>query len=98
MTHNVTIRKLGKKGQFVCDLVKKSEGGGHVSSFERRVSISKGGHVSSVERGGPLAWGVHWHGGGGSRVAEGWGVAFHTYGVKMEKGRVPQEGQLAMSW
>ena len=26
---------------------------------------SGGGHVSSFERGGPLAWEVHWHGGGG---------------------------------
>ena len=60
-THNVTIRKLGKKGQCMCDLVKKSEGWGDVSSFER---------------GGPLAWGVHWHGAGGGGVVptteEGW--------------------------
>ena len=27
-THNVTLRKVGNKGQFVCDLVKKSGEGG----------------------------------------------------------------------
>ena len=31
--------------------------------FREGGSIGKGGHVSSFERGGPLAWGVHWHGG-----------------------------------
>ena len=56
-THNVTLRKLGKKGQFVCDLVKKSGGGGARFFFREGGSISKGGHVSSFERGGPLAWG-----------------------------------------
>ena len=38
-THNVTLKKLGKKGQ--CDLVKKS-GGGHVSSFERGGPLARG--------------------------------------------------------
>ena len=61
-THNVTLKKLGNKGQFVCDLVKKS-GGGARFFFREGGSISKGGHVSSFEGGGPLAWGVHWHGG-----------------------------------
>ena len=49
----------------MCDLVKKSEGGGACFFFREEGSIGKGGHVSSFERGGPLAWGVHWHGGGG---------------------------------
>ena len=46
----------------MCDLVKKS-GGGARFFFREGGSIGKGGHVSSFERGGPLAWGVHWHGG-----------------------------------
>ena len=66
ITCHCTLKKLGKKGQFVCNLVKKTQGGGgHVSSFKRGGGISKGGHGSSFERGGPLAWEVHWHGGGG---------------------------------
>ena len=47
----------------MCDLVKKSEGG-PCFFFREEGSIGKGGHVSSFESGGPLAWGVHWHGGG----------------------------------
>ena len=42
ITCHCTLKKLGKKGQFVCNLVKKNSGGGHVSSFKR---------------GRPLAWG-----------------------------------------
>ena len=65
-TQNVTLRKLGKKGQFLCDLVEKSEGG-PCFFFREGGSSSKGGHVASFERGGRLAWGVHWHWGGGGR-------------------------------
>ena len=39
--------------------------GGACFFFQEGGGISKGGHVSSFERGGPLAWEVHWHGGGG---------------------------------
>ena len=49
----------------MCDLVKKTEGGGACFFFREEGSIGKGGHVSSFERGGPFAWRVHWHGGGG---------------------------------
>ena len=45
----------------MCDLVKKSEGGGSFFFFRDGGSISRGGHVSSFKRGGgALAWGVHW--------------------------------------
>ena len=56
-THNVTLKKLGKKGQFVCDLVKKSGGGGHVSSFERRSPLVRGPMFLHSRGAG------HWHGG-----------------------------------
>ena len=49
----------------MCDLVKKSEGGGACVFFREGGSIGKGGHVSSFERGGPLAWGSIGMGGGG---------------------------------
>ena len=61
ITCHCTLKKLGKKGQFVCNLVKKTQGGGACFFFQEGGAISKGGHVSSFERGGPLAWG----GGGG---------------------------------
>ena len=69
-THNVTLKKLGKKGQFVCDLVKNSGGGAHFF-FREGGSISKGGHVPSFERGGPLAWGSIGMGGGGGGGGNG---------------------------
>ena len=47
----------------MCNLVKKSRGGGACFFFREGGSISNGGHVSSIERGGggigmggPLAW------------------------------------------
>ena len=50
----------------MCNLVKKLRGGGACFFFqEGGGGISKGGHVSSFKRGGPLAWEVHWLGGGG---------------------------------
>ena len=61
-----------QKRAILCDLVKKSRGGGGMFLPSR--GGSQGGHVSSFETGGggigmagPLAWGVHWHGGGGGR-------------------------------
>ena len=57
-----------QKRAILCDLVKTSRGGVFLPSR----GGSQGGHVSSFETGGggigmagPLAWGVHWHGGGG---------------------------------
>ena len=41
----------------MCDLVRKSEGGGRVSSFERRGPLARGA-MFLLSRGG-----VHWHGG-----------------------------------
>ena len=69
-----TLKKLGKKGQFVCNLVKKTQGGGACFFFQEGGGggISKGGRVSSFERGGPLAWEVHWHGGGGGEAMAWW--------------------------
>ena len=64
----MTLRKLGKKGQFVCDLVKKSEGGGPCFFFREGVSISKGGHVSSFKRGGAIGMGGPLALGGGGVV------------------------------
>ena len=66
ITCHCTLKKLGKKGQLVCNLVKKTQEGGACFFFqEGGGGISKGGHVSSFERGGPLAWEVHWQWGGG---------------------------------
>ena len=66
ITCHCTLKKLGKKGQFVCNLVKKTQGGA-CFFFQEGGAISKGGHDSSFERGGPLAWEGHWHGGGGGK-------------------------------
>ena len=52
ITCHCTLRKLGKKGQFVCDLVNKSRGGGDVSSFETGEGAFAWG---SIGMGGPLA-------------------------------------------
>ena len=49
----------------MCDLVKKSEGGGMFLLSRGGVHWQGGPCFSFFERGGPLAWGVHWHGGGG---------------------------------
>ena len=62
ITCHCTLKKLAKKGQFVCNLVKKKLRAGPCFFFQEGGAISKGGHVSSFERGGPLAWEVHWHG------------------------------------
>ena len=58
----------------------KISGGGGGGMFLPSRGGSQGGHVSSFETGGggigmagPLAWGVHWHGGGGGGV-----VVLHT--------------------
>ena len=62
-----------QKRAILCDLVKKSRGGG---VFLPSRGGSQGGHVSSFETGGggvgmagPLAWGVHWHWGGGALLS-----------------------------
>ena len=85
-THNVTLKKLGKKGQFVCDLVKKSGGGG-----------GGGGHVSSFERGGPLVWGVHWH---GVVVVLNWACRSSTIAAQQgsKKGRGKRHGGSRETW
>ena len=51
---------------------KKLGGGGGCFFFQEGGAISKGVHVSSFERGGPLAWEVHWHGGGGGACGLKW--------------------------
>ena len=63
-----TLKKLGKKGQFVCNLVKKTQGGGHVYSFKRGGGALGGPCLffregRAIGMGGPLAW----RGGGGRR-------------------------------
>ena len=60
ITCHCTLRKLGKKGQFVCDLVKKSRGGG---CFFLREGVARGAMFllsrrgGGIGMGGPLAWG-----------------------------------------
>ena len=54
--------KLGKKGQFMCDLVKKSEGGGMILLSRGGVHWQGGAcfffrEGGSIGMGGPLAWG-----------------------------------------
>ena len=57
-----------QKRAILCDLVKKSRGGG---CFFLREGVARGAMFLLSRRGGgigmagPLAWGVHWHGGRG---------------------------------
>ena len=65
-----------QKRAILCDLVKKSRGGG---MFLPSRGGSQGGHVSSFETGGgALAWRVHWHGGSIGIGGGGGVVVLHT--------------------
>ena len=59
ITCHCTLKKLGKKRQFVCDLVKKSQGGGMFLLSRRWGALARGAmFLLSRGRGG------HWLGGG----------------------------------
>ena len=59
-THNVTLRKLGKKGQFMCDLGKKSGGGG-MFLLSRGGVHWQGGPCFFFREGGSIGMGGGWY-------------------------------------